>query len=179
MMRIEKELLLIYKDVFCFVMSRINDLECSKDITQSVMETAILKGNTLRRKSSLKSWVMQIASNKINAYYNDLKKINKRVFYIEHEYEEQEINVENIVDIKENILERIVKEEDFANVMLAMSNLEKKYQEVLRLNYICGYNLIEVSEIMNVNVNTVRTWASRGLIKLKEEFDKIDSGEWP
>ena len=55
--------------------------------------------------------------------------------------------------------------------------LERKYQDVIRLKYICEYNCIEIAEILNVNVNTVRTWSARGLVRLKEEFVKLDSGE--
>ena len=54
---------------------------------------------------------------------------------------------------------------------------ESSYQEVIRLNVICEYNLIETAEILNVNVNTVRTWSARGLVKLREEFERLDRGE--
>lgn len=178
MSNLEKELVQMYKDVYCFVLSKINDKENADDITQSVMEIAIEKYDTLRKKESLKPWVMQIANNKINAYYNNLKRVNA-TFVIQEKKDEDlfAMDIYNIADVKSDILSLMVNEENRINIIYALNNLDVKYKEVLRLNYICGYNFIEISEILNVNVNTIRTWASRGLIKLKAEYEKIDSGE--
>lgn len=178
MSRLERELVELYSDVYFFVNSRVNDQSCAEDITQSVMEKAIEKYDTLRKKESLKSWVMQIANNKIKAYYNDLKKINAMFVFQENDDGESiSIDIYNIADLKADILDMIVSEQDQVNIICALNNLEEKYKEVIRLNYICEYNFIEISEILSVNVNTVRTWAARGLIKLREEFEKMNAGE--
>lgn len=177
MRKLERDLLSLYKDIYCFVNSRINNSEYAKDITQSVMQTAIEKYETLRNKAALKSWLMQIANNRVNAYYNDLKKINSVFVYQgDNDDNENQLDIYNIADIKSDILELIISEEDKKNVILALNRLEFKYQEVIRLNYICGYSFIEISEILNTNVNTVRTWGARGIVKLKIEFDKINAG---
>lgn len=174
----EKDLIALYKDIYCFIISRVNDCEYAKDLTQSTMETAIKKYNTLRNKAALKSWVMQIANNKVNAYYNDLKRNKSVVVYPNYEEHEEFVNdIENLADLKANILDLIVTEEDKKNIMIALNRLEYKYQEVIRLNYICDYNFIEISEILNVNINTIRTWGARGIIKLKAEFDSISRGD--
>lgn len=73
MKKFEDELARIYKDVFYFIISRVNDEEQAKDLTHNVMEIVILKIDTLRKKDSFKPWVMQIARNQINAYYNGIK----------------------------------------------------------------------------------------------------------
>ena len=57
----------LYKDVYCFVNSRIHDPDCAKDITQDVIMIAIDRYGTLRKKEVLKSWVMQIASNAVKS----------------------------------------------------------------------------------------------------------------
>lgn len=178
MKNFEMDLICLYKDIYCFVNSRINNSEYAKDITQSVMEIAIAKQDTLKKKESLKAWTMQIAYNKVKSYYNEVKKINSNFSQWEYVGEDiLPIDIYNVEDIKADILNLIVTEEDIQNLMTALNRLDKKYQEVIRLNYICEYSFIEISEILNVNVNTVRTWGSRGLIKLKQEFKKIDSGE--
>ena len=173
---LEKELEEVYKCVYCFVNSKINDVECSKDITQAVMEIALEKYDTLRKKESLKAWIMQIANNKVKSYYGELRRINSIFIYQGRDGEEQKAgDIYNVVDVKTDILGMIISKEDKISLINALKNLDKNYQEVIRLNYICGYNFIEISEILNVNVNTVRTWSARGLIKLKEEFMKAES----
>ena len=174
---LEQELIELYKDVYCFVNSRINDKEYARDITQTVMETAIDKYDSLRKKEALKAWVMQIASNKVKAYYNDLRRINSIFVYQGESSEECTCaEIDNVEDVKSDLLQLLVSKENKINLISALNRLEKKYSEVIRLNYICGYSLVEISELLNVNVNTVRTWSARGLVKLKEEYLKIDAG---
>lgn len=83
----------------------------------------------------------------------------------------------DVEDIKTDILGKLIDREEKINIMSAMERIDLKYRNVIRLNVICEYNLIETAEILNVNVNTVRTWSARGLVKLREEFEKLDSEE--
>ena len=61
--------------------------------------------------------------------------------------------------------------------MIALERIDSKYRDVIRLNVICEYDLIKTAKILDVNVNTARTWSARGLVKLREEFEKLDLGE--
>lgn len=178
MKNVEKELVELYRYVYCFVKSKINDADYARDITQEVMEIALEKYSTLRKKEALRAWVLQIARNKIKAYYKDLKRINATFIYQGCDSEELVENyIDNVADIKADILALIIEKEDKKNLIRAFNCLERKYREVIRLNCICGYNFIEISEILSVNVNTVRTWSARGLKKMKEELIKIEAGE--
>lgn len=178
MRNLEIELTQLYKDVYCFVNSRIHDPDCAKDITQDVIMIAIDRYGTLRKKESLKFWVMQIASNKVKAYYNDLKRVHAMFVYQECENDAENTDViSEIADVESDILESIITKMDQLNLMAALSRLEKKYQMVLRLRYICEYSYAEISEIMHANVNTTKTWAARGLVKLKDEFERMEAGD--
>lgn len=173
----EKHLKEVYKDVFYFVMSRIHDEEKAKDITQSVMESVCKKIGTLRREDSFKSWVMRITRNKINEYYRKERRYKEK--YDDRVSKDIELEGDpslDVEDIKADILQKLIDDEDMINIMVALENLEEKYQDVIRLNIICEYSLIETAEILGKNVNTVRTWSARGLLKLKEEFEKISGG---
>ena len=174
---LEKELEQIYNDVFFFVVSGINNEEIAKDITQSVMESACKNISKLRKKDAFKAWVMQIARNKINDHYRKMNKVLIQYDDISSEkIEELSIEEVDVEDVKADILQKLIHEEDMINIMLALERLEKKYQDVIRLNIICEYNLIDTAEALNQNINTVRTWSARGLVKLREEFEKIEAG---
>lgn len=169
----EQELIKLYNEIFYFILSRIDDPDQAKDIAQSVMEIVIVNIDSLHKKDALKSWTMQIANNKINEYYRWLHK-----FRATHTDVPEELDaISDIEDIKADILKRLVDEEDMINIMKALNRLEQKYRDVIHLNIICEYNLIETAEILNQNVNTVRTWSARGLVKLKEEFERIEAGK--
>jgi len=169
---LEKDLEQIYHDVFYFTVSRIHDEEKAGDITQSVMESVCRNIGKLRKREAFRAWVMQIARNKINDYFRELKNVRYTISELGDEMPD-DVDVE---DIKADILQKLVHEEDMINIMVALERLEKKYQDVIRLNVICEYNLIETAELLDQNINTVRTWSARGLVKLKEEFEKIETG---
>lgn len=174
---LEKDLARIYDDVFYFSISRVQDVEVAKDITQGVMESICANIGSLKKKEAFKAWVMQITKNKINEYYRGIRKFNERYDDRTSEVINSDANGDiNIEDVKADILQKLVHEEDMINIMVALNRLEQKYQDVIRLNIICEYDLIETAKILGVNVNTVRTWSARGLIRLKAEFDSIDKG---
>lgn len=173
---LEKDLEQIYRDVFYFTVSRIHDKEKAGDITQSVMESVCRNIGKLRKREALRAWVMQIARNRINDHYKELRKSGSRQYSPSAEYSDDMQEIADVEDIKADILQKLVHEEDMINIMAALERLEKKYQDVIRLNIICEYDLIETAELMDQNVNTVRTWSARGLVKLREEFEKIESG---
>lgn len=176
MMDLNRKINELYTDVYYFVLSKLYDEDVARDVTQNVMERIILNIETLKSEKSFKPWAMRITVNEINMYFRNLKRYNKTfasVENIEEFCETQEINIE---DLEADILECLLNKEAGLNVMRALDSLDEKYREVIRLNIICEYKLIEIADILNVNVNTVRTRYVRGLVKLKEAFVNIERG---
>lgn len=178
MRRLEEKIRSVYEDVFIYAKSRVENDEQARDITQTVMEKVILKIDTLRSEKSFKAWVMTITRNEVNTYFNQIKRYNRTFVsrYGDPSDGDPGIDVD-VEDIKTDILGKLIDREEKINIMSAMERIDLKYRNVIRLNVICEYNLIETAEILNVNVNTVRTWSARGLVKLREEFEKLDSEE--
>lgn len=177
MKKLEKKLQQIYQDVFLFVQSRVGDKDQSLDITHSVMETIIKKRSSLRSDKTFKSWAMQIAANKVNDYYRSVQKfsmLHVTLGVSQESDNDSAIDINNIEDVKANILDRMIEEQDKYNIICALQRLEQKLQVVIRLHVICGYTLREVAEILHKNQNTIRTWYARGIVQLKEEFEKLD-----
>lgn len=177
MKKLEQKLQQIYLDVFLFVQSRVGDKDRSLDITHSVMETIIKKRSSLRSDKTFKSWAMQIAANKVNDYYRSVKKFSMLHVTLgvnQDSDNDSVIDINNIEDVKANILDRMIEEQDKYNIICALQRLEQNLQVVIRLHVICGYTLREVAEILHKNQNTIRTWYARGIVQLKEEFEKLD-----
>ena len=178
MKRLEEKIVTVYRSVFIYVMSKIGNEDEARDVTQSVMEIVIRKIDTLRGEKSFRPWVMKIAKNEVNAYFNRI--IKYKQLFADNEKVLSDgtcISVLEIADIKADILEKLASEEDKINIMIALERIDSKYHDVIQLNVICEHNLIKTAEILDINVNTARTWSARGLVKLKEEFEKLDLGE--
>ena len=178
MKRLEEKIVTVYGSVFIYVMSKIGNEDEARDVTQSAMEKVVRKIDTLRSEKSFRPWVMTIAKNEVNAYFNQIIKHNRLFAGNEKVLSDGTcISALEIADIKADILEKLTSEEDKINIMIALERIDSKYRDVIRLNVICEYDLIKTAKILDVNVNTARTWSARGLVKLREEFEKLDLGE--
>ena len=166
----------LYTDVFYFVLSRVDNYRDAEDIAQTVMEKAISKTHMLRNEARLKSWVMRIASNEINMYFRKVKKINSILFNVEEVLDfTRELDFE-IAGLEKDILQHITGKLDKINICKAMSKLDDKYQTALQLCIVCDFSFAQASEILNINVNSVKTRYYRGLKSLKKEFLKLETG---
>lgn len=165
-----------YSDVFCYIISRIDNLYVAEELTQNVIEKAIRKNSFLRKKESLKSWIMTIAANSVNDYYREVKRINTALLKEDTVFDASAEEIKNIEDIKNDILNMIVSKESERNIIAALESLEYKYRSVITLNAVCGFSFVEISKILNVNTNTVRTRYCRGIKKLKAAYLQLDEG---
>lgn len=61
-------------------------------------------------------------------------------------------------------------EEDHSDVLEAVLQLPQKYRNVVYLHYFEGYSAVEISKMLNGNVNTIYTLLSRAKEKLKNRL---------
>ena len=61
-------------------------------------------------------------------------------------------------------------EEDHSDVLEAVLQLPQKYRNVVYLHYFEGYSAVEISKMLNRNVNTIYTLLSRAKEKLKNRL---------
>lgn len=166
----------LYKDVFYFALSRIDNYRDAEDIAQMVMEKALKKTYMLRNEDKLKSWVMRITSNEINMYFRKVKKINSILFNIEEVFDgNQDIDL-GIAGLEKDVLQHITGKTDEMNICRALERIDDKYQIVLQLHLVCEFDFAKTAEILNVNINSVKTRYYRGLRVLKKEFLKLENG---
>lgn len=61
-------------------------------------------------------------------------------------------------------------EEDHSDVLEAVLQLPQKYRNVVYLHYFEGYSAVEISKMLNRNVNTIYTLLSRAKEKMKNRL---------
>lgn len=120
------------------------------DIVQDTILACYEKLPTLREERHFKTWMMKIL---INHCKNLLKK-EKRVIHMETLPEE-------------TFVEREYSNREW-NQML--DSLDEKYRTILLLYYLENFNTREISQILDMNENTVRIRLKRGRDKLIKEY---------
>lgn len=62
-----------------------------------------------------------------------------------------------IAGLEKDILQHMTGKLDKMNICKAMSQLDDKYQTALQLCIVCDFSFAQASEILNINVNSVKT----------------------
>ena len=135
-----------------------NDID---DIIQETMIEVYKSIKQLRDLKKLKMWVIKILINKCNKFY---KRKSKKDISLE------ETNINNIIARNNN--------EDIENDMNFYSLIRNlKYDEriVILLYYMEGYSVEEISEMIKMNKNTVKTNLYRARQKIKNEIEEKEA----
>lgn len=153
------------KDVYLVAYSFVKDHGTAEEISQDVFIKCFKYIDKFRGESSLKTWIYRITINTSKNYLRRLKFLNKINFH--HPVEKAAVHSESPEEIfmkqnrKEMLLQLIFK-------------LPTKYREVLVLYYFQDLKVEEISNVLRVNSNTVRTRLVRGRQKLKEEITSLE-----
>jgi RNA polymerase sigma-70 factor (ECF subfamily) len=146
-------------DLFCeamfFISCRyLKNEEEAKDAMQDAFLKAFLSLESYKEDSSFGSWLKKIV---INTCIDTLKKKKIETISIDN------YPLEVLDDNDWNFDVRIDKKE----IIDAIENLKIKYQLVVKLYLIEGYDHSEISEILNIPVKTSRTQLRRGKMELR------------
>lgn len=160
-----------YKPIFNYIYHRIADYDISRDIAADTFLKAYLKVKTFIWKDiSILTWLYRIATNEINYYYRKNKTIKfsleifanqaNKLFEFD-EYQSEKQLIENELKLSN----------DFIKAQHSIKKLDIKYQEVLSLRFFEKKTILEISDILDKKEGTIKSLLSRGLEKLKIEFN--------
>jgi RNA polymerase sigma-70 factor, ECF subfamily len=142
----------------------VKDKQLAEEIMQDVFLTCYNKIETFQNKSSLKTWIYRIAINKCKDQLRK-NKLKRLIFkeHIEETYDDTNYNHPESIVIQKHEGELLVK-----HVM----SLPLKLKEIIYMHYFENMKIKEISEILNVNENTVKTRLSRGRYALKKMYEE-------
>lgn len=144
-LNIEKEMYLIAKA----------RLKSDDDIADAIQETILScyrNIHKLRDNSVFKSWVIRILINKCNDIY---KKRKKNTISLE----KNEIDIEDKSDTESKL-----------SFYILIRNLNEDEKTILTLHYYFKYTTKEISKILKVNENTIKSKILRAKNKLRNEY---------
>lgn len=150
------EIIIYYQnDLYKIARTRLNQ---NDDIEDAVQETIISAYQSLSRLiniSKFKSWLITILINKCNEIHRKRQKYDN----VSYDYIEGEKYLTQYSNLDSNL--------EFDNLMNSLNTDEKT---ILVLYYGYGYKTKEISKILKINDNTVRTKMSRAKKKLEDDL---------
>ena len=144
-MMIEKYSNMIYR----LALTRTNSKEDSEDVYQEVFFRLSRKMPTFESEEHEKAWLIKVT---INCSKNLL---NSKIF-------------KNTTEMKDDIVFETKERHD---IYYAVQELPLKYRTIIHLYYYEGYKVNEISKILNINENTIKSRLSRAREKLKEKIE--------
>ena len=167
------ELVFRYQDdVNRIIVNAVSEHYTAEELTQIVMIKAWKSFGTLHHPERSKAWVKAITRNVIREYMRKkkvyLSMADRRVF--------SDLEKKELRSIEIDILEAIVKKEDFDRVMEALDILDPNTADIIRKYIIGGATLKEVAISKNMNYGTVREYYTRGMRKLRKIYFDLEKG---
>ena len=157
------EIIRDYKDgLILFLNGYVYDLHIAEELAEETFVKLGLKKPKDLRRSSFKTWLYTIARNTAIDYLRSAKRHNT-------------ISLEQCAEIssEEYELERnYIRQEQIAELYLALGRIKMEYRQVLWLTYIEGFSHKEVAGIIKKTVHAIDTIAFRAKLALKKELEK-------
>ncbi len=143
----------------------LRDRQLAEDTVQDVFIKIFQKINQYHPDKSFYAWIYTIT---VNQCRNRMRKWSfKNLFFIPQYQSSGEIDKEGM-----NAEEIILKDEKSRVLMNQIDSLKRIYREVIILYYYEDLQIKEISEILGVNENTVKTRLDRARKYLKANFEK-------
>jgi len=157
---LEKAFLKWNKAIYSYIYLRIQNRETAEDISQEVFMNAWRSRDTFNpAKASLKSWLFTIAINEIRDYITKLS--NKKTTNLDK-------IAEKIPDDKEEITDKIYKDEKLHLINKKLNLLGEKYKTIIILRYQQDMSVKEISEILNIEYSSTKVSLFRAIHRLQE-----------
>ncbi|MGO5010526.1 sigma-70 family RNA polymerase sigma factor [Niallia sp. Sow4_A1] len=156
------------QEILQLVYSYVNNKEIAEELTQDIFVKCYNSLHTFKGKSTIRTWLWRIA-------------INHSKDYLKSWYNKNVINVknENVFDLKkrESVEVMVIRKDDEDRLVSSVMNLPIIYREVIYLFYFEELTIKEISNIIQVKQNTVKTRLRRAKELLKQELeDSVHGG---
>lgn len=149
-----------FHDVYLYMMSLSKSEEISEEITQETFFRAMKSLDKFEGKSSIKTWLCQIARN---LFINHIKK-QKR-------FSDDELPAD-IPDVKADFVEKISDNSEAVSIHKILHNLEEPYKEVFSLRVFSELSFKQIADIFGKTESWARVTFHRGKLKISEKLEE-------
>ena len=149
------------KELYLYLYSLCRNRHQAEDLLHETFLKALLAlpdGHT-----NMRAWLYMVARN---LFYNQQKKKSQEILM-----EEQECFPEKNRD--EDLLEKILEEENRRILYQAIRRLEVKKREVIQMQYFGGMSQKEIAAVLHITPENVRVLAYRAKKELKKDLEEL------
>lgn len=159
-----KEIIEIYqRQLFLIAKVRLKDDFLASDAVQETFVALYLNMHKIKKSEKLKSWMTKTLINKCN----DIIRKNKIYsFNIEYENYEKYSASDEYENINKNI-----------DILKFIETLNIQDKTIIVMYYSNNYTSKEISDILKINENTIKTKISRIKLKLKDFIMEDNNGK--
>lgn len=138
-------------DVYRFQLKRTKSENDAEDITIQTFSKAFDRIETYDSNYTFKTWLITISKN---IHVDILRKKNVSITTETTENQEQEVYL--IADENPTPEDKIIGEQNLANLLLDIKKLKPKYQEIIQLRYFQEMSYKEISNHIHEPINNVK-----------------------
>ncbi|EFV74070.1 MULTISPECIES: sigma-70 family RNA polymerase sigma factor [Cytobacillus] len=142
--------------------SYVKDTAQAKDIVQNVFISCYQHLHSFKGDSSIKTWLYRITINQCKDYLKS--SYIKRIFFLQKM--DNEMRSERDPEIE------LLSKDRKSQVENMVLSLSPKYKEVIFLYYYKDFSIKEISSILKISANTVKTRLKRGRELLKKVMEE-------
>lgn len=157
---LEKIIQKYYDDIYRFCFYKTGNASISYDLTQETFLKLIKYIGTYRHKGKFKGYLLTIAMNVCNTYFNENKV----------DLEELDVNQ----NYNNSDSDRLMQIEQKDIIFKALNKLPEKQKEVIILKYYEDLKIKDISKILNENISTIKSRLKQGLEKMEMYLGKED-----
>ncbi len=154
------------KPIYYFC-AKIVGAEEANDMVQEVFIKVWKNISRYKTDKSFKVWLYRIARN---TCLDQVRKKQPLLFSDLKKEDEEGVFEDGLVDGRQTALEEVMAAGDRADLEKALVKLPVPYQEVFELYYREQMTFQEISETLDVSINTVKSRHLRGLKELREIY---------
>ena len=152
---------LYQKELYLYLYSLCGDRHLAEDLLHETFLKALLAlpdGHT-----NMRAWLYMVARN---LFYNQQKKKSREILM-----EEQDYLSEQKTD--EDMLEKILEEENRRRLYQAVRRLEIKKREIIQMQYFGEMSQKEIAAVLHITPENVRVLAYRAKKELKKDLEEL------
>jgi RNA polymerase sigma-70 factor (ECF subfamily) len=154
-------------DVFGFQIKRVNNESEAEDITIETFAKAFGKLDTYNPKFTFKTWLITISKN---IQIDKTRKKNASIYSQTTDASDEQ--VKKVADITPSIEDKLITEQNLAQLLQYIKLLKPHYQEVINLRYFQEMSYSEISETLKEPLNNVKVRLLRAKKLLAEIITK-------
>lgn len=156
-----------YEKIYRFILYRTSDRETAQDLTSETFFQALKnlwRFRFMRRPFS--AWLYRIAVTQVAMYFRDKKK------YLSVSLEEAPdiLRLSNSASLRPALNYEIDNKQDRKILSEHLKKLSEVEQNIMVLRYFEEKSLREISKILRMNLNTVKSHLRRGLARLRSYY---------